>query len=320
MMEFEEFCDYMKDHILEHFPEEYQDRTVRIDHYKVEGREETLLVISQPGYRFKPVVKMDPAYEIYQKGAFVEPLCKRFAELCVNSMKNQEALGKDADSIVEFARVKDQIYLCAMGVTRHKEMLEDLPHQVMGDMAVVCKIYMTPDARITIPINKDLLKEYGITENRLFEIATKNSERDYPVTLESLEEVVKAMNLGLELPTPEENRLYILTNSERMNGAAVLFYPGMCEKLAEAFPDGYYVLPSSTQECLIAPMEGYHGSIADCGEKLSAMIREINEERVSPEEQLSDYAHVYDPTEKKIVMCKDFEARSIEHRPDRTGR
>ena len=235
-------------------------------------------------------------------------------------MKNQEALGKDADSIVEFARVKDQIYLCAMGVTRHKEMLEDLPHRVMGDMAVVCKIYMTPDARITIPINKDLLKEYGITENRLFEIATKNSERDYPVTLESLEEVVKAMNLGLELPTPEENRLYILTNSERMNGAAVLFYPGMCEKLAEAFPDGYYVLPSSTQECLIAPMEGYHGSIADCGEKLSAMIQEINEERVSPEEQLSDYAHVYDPTEKKIVMCKDFEARSIEHRPDRTGR
>lgn len=163
MMEFEEFCDYMKDHILEHFPEEYQDRTVRIDHYKVEGREETLLVISQPGYRFKPVVKMDPAYEIYQKGAFVEPLCKRFAELCVNSMKNQEALGKDADSIVEFARVKDQIYLCAIGVTRHKEMLEDLPHRVMGDMAVVCKIYMTPDARITIPINKDLLKEYGIT-------------------------------------------------------------------------------------------------------------------------------------------------------------
>ena len=67
-------------------------------------------------------------------------------------------------------------------------------------------------------------------------------------------------------------------------------------------------------------MEGYHGSIADCGEKLSAMIQEINEERVSPEEQLSDYAHVYDPTEKKIVMCKDFEARSIEHRPDRTGR
>ena len=51
MMEFEEFCDYMKDHILEHFPEEYQDRTVRIDHYKVEGREETLLVISQPGCR-----------------------------------------------------------------------------------------------------------------------------------------------------------------------------------------------------------------------------------------------------------------------------
>lgn len=50
------------------------------------------------------------------------------------------------------------------------------------------------------------------------------------------------------------------------------------------------------------------------------MIQEINEERVSPEEQLSDYAHVYDPTEKKIVMCKDLEARSIEHRPDRTGR
>ena len=54
--------------------------------------------------------------------------------------------------------------------------------------------------------------------------------------------------------------------------------------------------------------------------ELSAMIREINEEQVSPEEQLSDYAHVYDQAEKKIVMCKDFEARSIEHRPDRMGR
>ena len=50
------------------------------------------------------------------------------------------------------------------------------------------------------------------------------------------------------------------------------------------------------------------------------MIREINEEQFSPEEQLSDYAHVYDQAEKKIVMCKDFKARSIEHRPDRMGR
>ena len=158
---------------------------------------------------------------------------------------------------------------------------------------------------------------YGITENRLFEIATANTERDYPATLDSLETIVKEMS-GIELK--EDGLLYVLTNKEKLNGAAVLFYPGMCEKLAEAFPDGYYVLPSSTQECLIAPMEGYHGSIADCGEKLSAMIQEINEERVSPEEQLSDYAHVYDPTEKKIVMCKDFEARSIEHRNDRAGR
>lgn len=309
-MEFKAFCDYMKEHVKEYLPEKFQCVSVLLKKEKCGPTEPTFLKLVMPGSAYNPAIQMEPVYERYQDKMPLDMACREVAEMCNEGLKIQSGFEN-------FANHRSQIYLTTMGVTKHKELIETIPHRTMGDIAAVCSLYLTEDGKRRVTITQDILKMYGITENRLFEIATANTERDYPATLDSLETIVKEIS-GIELK--EDGLLYVLTNKEKLNGAAVLFYPGMCEKLAEAFPNGYYVLPSSTQECLIAPMEGYHGSITDCGEKLSAMIREINEEQFSPEEQLSDYAHVYDQAEKKIVMCKDFKARSIEHRPDRMGR
>ena len=92
---------------------------------------------------------------------------------------------------------------------------------------------------------------YGITEP-VFRDRNSEYRADYPVWIHWKRERRGKRYLELSL---RRMVLYVLTSSEKLNGAAVLFYPGMCESSPKHFQMVTTLLPSSTQECLIAPME-----------------------------------------------------------------
>ena len=46
----------------------------------------------------------------------------------------------------------------------------------------------------------------------------------------------------------EQSPFYILTNEQKIDGAGVLFYPGVQELVAEKMNGDYFVLPSSVHE------------------------------------------------------------------------
>ena len=66
----------------------------------------------------------------------------------------------------------------------------------------------------------------------------------------------------------------------------------------------YYVLPSSIHETLIVPDTGLH----DVNE-LEAMVKEVNETQVAPDEILSDKVQHYDNKEHILENARTFEQR-----------
>ena len=90
--------------------------------------------------------------------------------------------------------------------------------------------------------------------------------------------------------------LYVLTNHSLARGSGVVFLPGVLEAIQKKMPEGFVVLPSSIHECMIISKNA-------CGnvESLDTMVNEINATQVSPEEQLSDFAHVYDADLKRLI-------------------
>ena len=80
-----------------------------------------------------------------------------------------------------------------------------------------------------------------------------------------------------------------------MNGAAILLYPDLLKDIGERYGGNYYVIPGSIHEVLLLKDTG-----EEQAERLNAMVREVNETHVIPEERLSDHVYYYSVSEKEL--------------------
>ena len=144
-------------------------------------------------------------------------------------------------------------------------------------------------------INKiagDMLREWNVDEDTVFEDALANMENDY-IICNLNDMMMKIMGLG-EAPEPTseipeelgEPPILMVSNRNMMCGAAAII-PATA-KLIERFPLGYTVLPSSIHEVLVVP----NGQLAD--EELNGMVRDVNANVVAAEDYLSDDVYVFE--------------------------
>lgn len=132
-----------------------------------------------------------------------------------------------------------------------------------------------------------LLSNVGIDENTAWERALENLSADTQIT--SLGKVLSEITgMPFDDEIDRTAKFHVITNSQKCKGAACI----MNRKAIRAFTQNYntnmlFVLPSSVHEMMIAPYD----SSLDLDE-LSAMVKEINETQVAPEERLTDRAYI----------------------------
>ena len=81
----------------------------------------------------------------------------------------------------------------------------------------------------------------------------------------------------------------VLSNESGVNGAAVILYPDIPKYIFESIGKNYYILPSSIHEPLIVPEDEFINP-----SNLQAIVREVNEKHIEPEEFLSDNVYYFD--------------------------
>ena len=134
----------------------------------------------------------------------------------------------------------------------------------------------------SIKVNNAILSKYGVAEDELIDTALKNSTKETEVV--SLFETICAMTGMTPMPgMPGDDGTMVVSNEKKMYGAIGVICKA--KELAEKFPDGYVVLPSSVHEVLIRPYDEHV-------EALSEMVNVVNDSAVDPEEQLGNRAYV----------------------------
>jgi len=138
----------------------------------------------------------------------------------------------------------------------------------------------------------DMLREWNVDEDTVFEDALANMENDC-IICNLNDMMMKIMGLG-EAPEPtseipeelEEPTILMVSNRNMVCGAAAII-PATA-KLIERFPLGYTVLPSSIHEVLVVP----NGQLPD--EELNGMVRDVNANVLATEDYLSDDVYVFE--------------------------
>lgn len=312
-----EFYQTIEQFITGMLPEQFSDYTPELVAGINQAGEYTGLVLrSEMDSQITPIINLDELYEKYGQHEELDMLMEvandvtRFYEnedrIQVENMRKEAMQVQD-----DYEYAKGKLFLSMASMPR-KESKIFSPHKQVGDLQVhvrimIGQVWLQNEAvNASIVVNENLLKKWDKSFDEVYEDATRNMQNILPTIIEPIEEVFGKMLQDMDFAFMDESPLLIVRNQSMNHGAANLFLPGVMDEVAERVGGSYMILPSSVHEVLILPpvmME--RGLDADMIAEIEAMIHEINEAVVSPEDRLSDHAYYYDAERKELSMASD---------------
>ena len=295
MKNFHEFCACVCEHVRGMLGEEYtiSMKSVRKNNnISMDG-----MLIRYCDSTIAPTVYLNPYYEQYAEGRTIAHIAEEVAEV----YRNNSNPWKEEPNF-EFSNIRDRILFRVISRTLNEEELSHMPHVEIGDYAVGFQWTVdTDDRRLgTVRVTDDQMEMWGVTTDELTQLAVANSAREFPPVLRNIEDVLKEILqenggscCGVTLSEMEESSekefpMYVLSNSRSHMGASAILALPFLDEFRERIGEDFWILPSSIHEVILVPVS----KIAD-REKLSAMVREINETQVPPQEVLSDEVYSF---------------------------
>ena len=217
----------------------------------------------------------------------------------------KEKLEEQVEGYMDFYRAREHIFAHVINAGWNKARLELLPHEKVLDLAVVCsyRIDGGPTGSAMVLIDQSQTENWGITSSQLLAMAKANTARQYPVSMISINDMIRMVADKEELSGfgedfEEDIPMFILTNTEKYLGAYSVFYPNVQQHVADVLNSSYFILPSSIHETILVPDSGLYTP-----RELQEMVKSVNHTQMDPRETLSDSVYYYDRKIKKLSIA-----------------
>lgn len=305
-----EFMDALKKTLRDYLPENIRDE-VSIDVMEVLKNNDVKrpsVVIRHPDSNCAPNIYLESYIEDLRNGI---PIEDSLAEIAGVYMMNSEVEKNfDLDTIKKFDFVKDMLGTKVINLNDNKEFLENVPHKVFGDLAVIAQIHLPhfKDGNATITISNDLMKSWDVPFNEIIVQAQRNDLEKSPITMRSIVDALRDM-MGPDAPIEEMMLMdappfFVLSTEDGFNGAKYLANEALVDYIKEQFGVNVIVIPSSIHEILLIPVT--ENTSMDLSQ-YTAMVQDVNATNVSPEERLSDHVYVLDIEARTLSYEKNGE-------------
>lgn len=257
---------------------------------------EMLLVELEDG-RAAPILYLEDLYKMYQEGETMEELLQGLCELFTTYSAVQIPLeNKLSELLDDFEKVKPLIEFRLINGARNKRRMKGKPFSRMGEFLLSYQIQVGDGngGIYSTQITEDMLREWGIDEAELHEIAVANMDLPQNYLLQPMEE---ATGIRIDPSVKPEDRpeMFILTSKMKINGATVIFSEEVRQEVGEQVGGDYYLLPSSIHEWVVIPKRWARSS-----QEMENMVQEVNADSTEEEEFLSNHAYEYDVAKEQM--------------------
>lgn len=267
------------------------------------------LVILAGKQNLSPTIYLNGFLEAYETGVPLVRIVERILEIYERDMPQNNV---NMDFFREFDKVRTGICYRVINRERNRVLLEHIPHVDFLDLSI-CFFYAYRSPELgagSILIYNSHMEMWNSSTEALMALAQENTQRIFPWELQNMGELLaEQMKRGEpECGQPvfgegelqvEEIPMQVLSNRQRVHGAACMIYPGLLSVVAEKAKENLYILPSSIHEVLLMPE-----SEVDDTQCVIDMIREINRTQVEPEEILSDNLYFYHYPENRVEVVR----------------
>lgn len=263
------------------------------------------IAIGEERRNIAPVIYLETYYESYKEGMGIESVIEDILDFYETIKIDREF---KPDSIFDYDSIKSRIIFCIINTKKNAELLKEIPHREIEDLSIVYKILLEKSevGDAVIQITNKFLEKWKVNEEDLWTASEENTKRIFPAEFFTMTSALtELMGMGRKatenLLTGEKtgtwDRMYVLSNKMRSEGAACLAYQGILETIAGILRRNYYILPSSIHEVIVLPDRGELEV-----EEINEMVKDINECELDPEDVLSDHCYKYLAEEKKLII------------------
>lgn len=304
-MNFKEFIDYVEDNILDFMPSSYENADVGVQEVtKNNGLVLHGLTIRTGESNIVPTLYLDDIFKGYESGDSLDQVMIRIADSYVEADTQKDI---DASFITDFESVKSHIVPHLVNREENAEKLMGVPYKMVNDLAAIFYIDVgrNGDGVMQACITNDLMDMYGVDANELYDISVKNLNTISVPSFRGMSEVI-SQDFGMDVPMPEEEQMYVITNGDKVNGSAQMLNEHLMDQASARIGGDFYIIPSSIHEVLAVPVGRMEV------DELEAMVRDVNSTQVAKEDKLSDTVYAFDSVNREVIFGRDL--TSVEDR------
>lgn len=268
-----------------------------------------------PDRKYAPTIYIEQCYDDYKKGMPIEEIANGIIQKTIEVYNDNPV--PDGLSL-QYEDIEDKLVVQLADAEKNKERLKELVYKPVGNGYVLIPYIVVKEdenASMRAAVTKPMAQELGYDIDKLMNTAFQNTVERYEPIFVGMEDVLFTMGNSIKAANPMKEDftlnshlgMYLLSNTRRENGAAVLYYPDMARRIGEILGDSYYVLPSSRHEVLIIP-DGAGLTL----QQTQMMVRDVNQTVVEPQDILSDRVLFYDREKNRLIEPKEKERTSEE--------
>lgn len=246
--------------------------------------------IGKPEETVVPRLYVDGIVDIVEDGFMtVEDAAKKVFEMYQN-IETPE-IEMNVEKWIDRKFILDHVEYRLVNAERNAEKLKDIPGKKIADLVAIYRVVVSAgeNGMMSYVLTKAILDRSGISFEELDEAAKKNTEKS-GFSVRTMSEVMcelMGVNVGQEIEEPDGPQMYILTNARKLHGANIMLYKEYLEIAAEKMNGDFYIIPSSIHELIAVPVS------AQGLEELSEMVKEANDNQLTPEEILGYEVYRY---------------------------
>lgn len=308
-MNYKEFVDKVVENLKDFIPDSMWDIEVfpqQID--KLQGESYYGISVKPGQSNIGVCLNLEPVFEMMEHGMSFESgliaIAKRVNETFANHPDVQ------LSELMDYEAMKGKLMVEVVPTAGNEEMLKGVPHVNHEDISMIYRFVMENDGEgiSSVLVKNEMLKNYGISAEKLHADAMKNAPELFPTEIRSMQETMAEI-LGIEpedIPMEGMMPMYVATCNHGIYGAGCIFYPEFMEQAVEKMSGDFFILPSSVHEVILIP-----DMVDTSFRELEEMVQSINKEQVSPSERLSDSVYHYDSKDKVFEKAEKFEKRML---------
>ena len=219
-------------------------------------------------------------------------------------MENKKVLN-NINALLNYENIKDYLFINVINANTHKQELENMPHTIVGDLAIVYRVMIqtTGERFCSAKITNQMMDAYGIDVATLHEDALISS----PKIMVPKYIPIETFLLGVPEDVTYEQKdkqLIIVSNEHNTDGAASMFYPNLLHEIACKLDHDLYIIPSSTDEVL-----ALSDSPSLNQEHVKNTLHYVNNTIVDDDQRLSDTIYHYSKQDRILEKADDYQKR-----------